>query len=191
MKKNLLLLFFGILFLISCDTTPASEQDDYKQEDEQISQEDEERSEEIAPGALDAINGGSSILAMANLQNPEDEEFSGKAYFTRKNDVFTLTLILNNADNGTYSVYLSKSADCEDFVIPSIEEAEEADEGELAGNVGSVEVLVDGTARTEISLRSYNEKNQDITNYYIVIAGEDGSLIGCAPVQEYIEENNQ
>lgn len=166
------------ILLISCDTTPATEQDDYKQTDEEVS-------EEISPDALASVNNKAAILAMANLQNKEDEDFSGKAYFTMHEDVFTLTLILNNADRGIYPVYLMKEASCDNPVIPGPQDIQEDDH---VGNIGSIEVVVDGTGRNEITLREFeNNPSEKITDYKILIVENDGGIVGCGDIKKYIE----
>lgn len=181
MMKKIVIPFLGIILFNSCDTTPASEQDGFERKNEQAS-------EEISPNGLKAGGDKASIIAMADVKDPEDENFSGKAYFTLQEDIFTLTLILNNADPETYSIYLTENSNCDNPTTPG---SERMDNEEYAGNVGSIKVMDDGTGRTEIILRQFSDSStEEIKDYNILLAEPDGEIRGCGTVKKYIEQQN-
>lgn len=178
MHFKYLLNFIFLLPLIACDTTPKNEQETYS---------DEGIEKSMRPEEDYATNNNASIMAMADIIKPEDEDFSGKAYFTKKENEFTLTVILNNAETDTYQVYIIREGDCNNINLDKTD----LNENSITKNVGSVKVLEDRTGRSEILLKEFPEIQENkILDYNILIAQTDGEIIGCGEIKKYVEEKN-
>ena len=178
MPGKYLLTFIILFHFIACDTQPKNDQDNSINKEEKNT---------ISPEANYDIGNNASIIAMADIIKPEDEEFSGKAYFTTIEDDFTLTVILNNAETNTYPVYLTKEGDCNNEKINIKDLKEESTDK----NVGSVKVLNNGSGRSEILLNEFSKiQKEKIMDYNIIIAETDGEIIGCGEIKKYIEEKN-